>query len=77
MRRTALGSSERGTGALVFSTFCLDLDNERLQNGTDVVKLKPKAFAVLRYLVERPRVLVTKDELMNALWGKPTSAMAC
>jgi DNA-binding winged helix-turn-helix (wHTH) protein len=70
MRRTALGSSERGTGALVFSTFCLDLDNERLQNGTDVVKLKPKAFAVLRYLVERPRVLVTKDELMNALWGE-------
>jgi adenylate cyclase len=32
------------------------------------VALRPQAFAVLRYLVERVGRLVTKDELMQALW---------
>jgi predicted ATPase/DNA-binding winged helix-turn-helix (wHTH) protein len=30
--------------------------------------LTPKAFAVLRYLMERPGQLVTKEELLNAAW---------
>src|SRR5271156_1441577 len=32
------------------------------------VALRPQAFAVLRYLAERAGRLVTKDELMQALW---------
>src|SRR6202035_4480732 len=32
------------------------------------VRLTPKAFAVLRYLVEHVGRLVTQDELLNALW---------
>ena len=32
------------------------------------VALRPQAFAVLRYLAERAGRLVTKDELMAALW---------
>jgi TolB-like protein/DNA-binding winged helix-turn-helix (wHTH) protein len=32
------------------------------------VALRPQAFAVLRYLAERVGRLVTKDELMQALW---------
>ena len=34
----------------------------------DVVSIKPKTFAVLRYLVEHPERLVTKKELLSALW---------
>jgi DNA-binding winged helix-turn-helix (wHTH) protein len=32
------------------------------------VRLRPKAFAVLRYLVQRPNRLVTKAELLHAVW---------
>ena len=46
----------------------LDPDNLRLWCGDDVLALTPKAFAVLRYLVEHPRRLVSKQELLEALW---------
>src|SRR5690242_82617 len=32
------------------------------------VSVRPKAFLVLRHLMERPRQLVTKRELMDAVW---------
>ena len=32
------------------------------------IPLRPQAFAVLRYLAEHPGRLVTKDELMAAVW---------
>jgi predicted ATPase/DNA-binding winged helix-turn-helix (wHTH) protein len=33
------------------------------------VPLRPKTWSVLRYLAERPGALVTKSELMNAVWS--------
>lgn len=33
-----------------------------------MLRLRPKTFAVLRYLAERDQQLVTKDQLLNALW---------
>jgi adenylate cyclase len=39
----------------------------RTQSGHSVA-LRPQAFAVLRYLAEHAGRLVTKDELMHALW---------
>jgi len=46
----------------------LDVDNECLRRGEQAVALTPKAFAVLRYLVEHPGRLVTKAELFDAIW---------
>jgi predicted ATPase/DNA-binding winged helix-turn-helix (wHTH) protein len=37
--------------------------------GSERLDLAPKAFAVLRHLVERPKHLVTKDALLAAAWG--------
>ena len=34
----------------------------------EVIPLRPKTWAVLLYLAERPGALVTKDELFDALW---------
>lgn len=51
-----------------FPPYRLDLDAERLLHGNRSVQLRPKTFAVLRYLVERPGVLVTKDALLQAVW---------
>ncbi|UUZ87038.1 winged helix-turn-helix domain-containing protein [Paenibacillus sp. P26] len=30
---------------------------------------RPKEFEVLLYLVQRPGVVVTRDDLMNIVWG--------
>lgn len=54
---------------LVFAPYRLDARREQLWRGKQVVALKPKAFAVLRYLVENSARLVTKQELFAGVWG--------
>jgi predicted ATPase/DNA-binding winged helix-turn-helix (wHTH) protein len=54
--------------SIIFHPFCLDRASERLWRGSRVIKLRPKAFAVLNQLVERPGQLITKDELLSAVW---------
>lgn len=51
-----------------FQDFILDVDNASLHLGRQPRRLRPKAFDMLRYLVERPGQLVTKEELFHALW---------
>ena len=46
----------------------LDLANECLWRGSREIKLRPKAFAVLNHLVGRAGILVTKEELLAAVW---------
>ena len=46
----------------------LDLANERLWCGDQALPLRPKTFALLRYLVAHPRQLLTKAALLEALW---------
>ena len=52
----------------IFRSFRLDPVNQCLWRGEQRVALAPKAFDVLRYLVERSGRLVTQDELLDALW---------
>lgn len=54
---------------MVFGHFRLDVDNECVWRDTQPLSLRPNTFAVLRYLVEHPGRLVSKDELLNALWS--------
>jgi hypothetical protein len=39
-----------------------------LARGTEALDLPPKALAVLHYLAERPGQLVSKEELLAAIW---------
>ena len=55
---------------ICFDPFCLDLTNECLWRESQIIKLRPKAFAVLNHLISRPGQLVTKLELLNAGWPK-------
>jgi DNA-binding winged helix-turn-helix (wHTH) protein/predicted ATPase len=47
----------------------LDVPNERLLWGQRAIALTPKAFLLLRALVERPNQLLTTDELLAAGWS--------
>ena len=53
---------------LRFGPYQLDPHSVRLWRGKRAVRLTAKAFSVLRYLAERPGRLVTKDELLQAVW---------
>ena len=53
---------------IIFDDFSLDLANERLCRGSQVIKLRPKAYAVLAYLLQRSGQLITKEELLDAVW---------
>jgi DNA-binding winged helix-turn-helix (wHTH) protein len=53
---------------LSFPPFHLDLMNERLWCGAQLLPLRPKAFRLLRYLAEHPQRLVTQEELLKAVW---------
>src|SRR3954471_10425590 len=48
--------------------FRLDAPNSRLLRDGKPVALTPKAFDVLRYLTSQPDRLVTKSELLSAVW---------
>ena len=52
---------------IVFDPFSLDLTNECLWKGSQSIKLRPKAFAVLGYLLARPWRLFTKEEMLEAV----------
>jgi DNA-binding winged helix-turn-helix (wHTH) protein len=51
-----------------FGAFALDRRAGRLWRDRDAIPLRPKTWAVLSYLVERPGVLVAGDELLDAIW---------
>jgi DNA-binding winged helix-turn-helix (wHTH) protein/predicted ATPase len=57
-----------GAHCIVFDPFCLDRSNECLWRGSEVIKLRPKAYAVLNQLIERSGQLVTKEELLASVW---------
>ncbi len=55
---------------VTFGDFSLDLANEQLLCSGEVVALTPKAFAILRRLVDDGGQLVSKEELLLAGWPK-------
>jgi DNA-binding winged helix-turn-helix (wHTH) protein len=54
---------------LSFGPYQLDTEKVRLWCDTQPVRLTPKAFQVLCYVVERPGQLVTKEELFRVVWA--------
>ena len=52
----------------VFGPFRLDPEHACLWCAAQAIPLPPKVFAVLHYLVTHPDRLVSKDELLDAVW---------
>lgn len=64
--RAAAG--EQSNVAYCFGPFRLERESALLLRGDQPIALTPKTFGALVYLIERSGRLVTKDELMRALW---------
>jgi TolB-like protein/Tfp pilus assembly protein PilF len=58
--------------AFRFESYTLDLARGCLYGADREIELRPKSFDVLSYLVENAGRLVSKDELLRAVWRKVT-----
>jgi TolB-like protein len=55
---------------LILNRVAIDLENETLtQPLGGTVELRPQAFAVLRYLIAHPNRILSKSELLAAVWN--------
>jgi DNA-binding winged helix-turn-helix (wHTH) protein len=60
----------REANSILFPPFRLEILNEKLWCGRDAIPLRQKTFAILRYLAEHAGRLVSKTELLHAIWGE-------
>ncbi len=61
-----------GRGAYRFGPFQLDVRERRLSRGPELIPLRLKVFDTLRVLVESAGKLLTKQELLDAVWPETT-----
>jgi TolB-like protein len=54
---------------LVFGDYRLDLERRELRRGGELVAIEPRAFDLLAFLVGRRDRVVTKDDLLEGVWG--------
>ena len=54
---------------LAFGDHQLDIARRELRRGSDLITLEPKAFDLLAFLVQNRDRVVSKDDLLQAVWG--------
>jgi len=52
-----------------FDGYSLDVDAFELKNGEEAVALEPQVLSLLKLLLETPGRLVSKDQIIDAVWG--------
>ena len=53
---------------LRFDDYSLDVARHELWRGSEPVVVEPQVFDLLAYLVQHPERVVTRDELLQAVW---------
>ncbi len=75
-------SAKCGTGSgdgvvLAFGRYRLDIERRELRRGTELIELEPRAFDLLAFLVRQRDRVVSKDDLLQAVWhGRIVSEFA-
>jgi TolB-like protein len=53
----------------LFEDFVLDTDRRELHRGTNLVSITPQVFDLLNYLIRNRERVVSKDDLISAVWN--------
>ena len=69
-RAPTIGATQ-GIGSLryLFEEYAFDTDRRELHRGVDVVSIAPQVFDLLDYLIRNRERVVSKDDLINAIWN--------
>lgn len=60
--------------SLHFSDLSLNISTYELEGTADSIRLTLKEFEILKYFMERPTLIVTKDDLITKVWGYDSDA---
>jgi DNA-binding winged helix-turn-helix (wHTH) protein len=52
----------------LFGEYMIDADRRELQRGSDTIRVEPQVFDLLFYLIRNRDHVVTKDDLLAAVW---------
>lgn len=52
-----------------FGAYSLDTETHELKSGADLIAAEPKVFLLLQYLIEKRARVVSKDEMIDAVWN--------
>jgi TolB-like protein len=53
----------------IFENYAIDTDRRELHRGADVVSVAPQVFDLLDYLIRNREHVVSKDDLIKAIWN--------
>jgi len=53
----------------LFEDYCLDADLRELKRGSELIQIGPKVFDLLLYLIRNREQVVTRDDLLQAVWN--------
>ena len=53
----------------LFEDYALNTDRRELHRATDVMSVTPQVFDLLDYLIRNRERVVSKDDLINAVWN--------
>src|SRR5262245_38387186 len=64
----AIGAPGGGSLRYLFEDYALDTDRRELCRGAELIPVTPQVFDLLSYLIKHREIVVSKDDLIAAIW---------
>jgi two-component system response regulator VicR len=61
-------------GLLRLGAVTIDFERLKTSRGSEEIELTHRDYEILKYLAERPNSIVSRNELLRAIWGYPDAA---
>ena len=75
LRRSGSGGTA-GPGIVELGDVCIDLDSNRVTRAGKAIALSRAELRLLKYLVERRGTLVSREELLQNVWGMDANTLS-
>ncbi len=69
LRKKTQPKSLLGNSALEIGELTIDFNNIEVKKGGEVISLSSKEFQLLRFMVENEGMILSRDQLLNEVWG--------
>jgi two-component system alkaline phosphatase synthesis response regulator PhoP len=69
LRRSERGSARAAMNTLEFGDVCVDFRSAEATRAGEPVQLSAKELELLRYLGQNPGAVLSRDELLDSVWG--------